>query len=109
MQTSARAVVSCGTYPLSLVPRRLGTRLVPPLPMLSCLHLCRCYSVASVPWYQRKVATVIFATPPSSSYEEVGEPLWSRSHALCIRYGNETIAYDVSISLYLLLAGSVTF
>ena len=59
-------------------------RLVPPLPMLSCLHLCRCYSVASVPWYQRKVAIVIFATPPSSSYEEVGEPLWSRSHTSCV-------------------------
>lgn len=62
--------------------------------MLSCLHLCRCYSVVSVPWYQRKVATVIFATPPSSSYEEVGEPLWSRSHISCIKYGNETIAYQ---------------
>lgn len=30
-----------------------------------------CYSVVSVPWYQRKVATVLFATPPQSTYEEV--------------------------------------
>ena len=30
-----------------------------------------CYSVVSIPWYQRQVATVLFATPPTSSYEEV--------------------------------------
>ena len=30
-----------------------------------------CYSVVSVPWYQRQVATVLFATPPHSTYEEV--------------------------------------
>ena len=30
-----------------------------------------CYSVVSIPWYQRQVATVLFATPPHSTYEEV--------------------------------------
>eukprot|EP00731_Ephydatia_muelleri_P026288 Em0018g388a len=29
-----------------------------------------CYGVAEVPWYQRKVAAVIFATPPSATYDE---------------------------------------
>ena len=31
----------------------------------------RCYQVASVPWYQRKMASALLATPPTSSYEEV--------------------------------------
>ena len=31
---------------------------------------CRCFSVAEVPWYQQKVASAIFATPPTSTYEE---------------------------------------
>ena len=26
---------------------------------------------ADLPWYQKKVASVVFATPPSSSYDEV--------------------------------------
>ena len=30
-----------------------------------------CYSVVSVPWYQRQVASVFFATPPQSTYQEV--------------------------------------
>ena len=30
-----------------------------------------CYSVVSIPWYQRKIASVLFATPPHSTYEEV--------------------------------------
>ncbi|CAI8015560.1 Regulator of microtubule dynamics protein 1 [Geodia barretti] len=29
-----------------------------------------CYSVVSVPWYQRQVASVFFATPPQSTYQE---------------------------------------
>ncbi|KAK7078578.1 cellular calcium ion homeostasis [Halocaridina rubra] len=28
------------------------------------------FSVASIPWYQRKIASVIFTTPPSATYEE---------------------------------------
>lgn len=31
----------------------------------------RCFAFAELPWYQRKVAAVIFASPPSSTYEEV--------------------------------------
>ncbi|XP_020902706.1 regulator of microtubule dynamics protein 1 [Exaiptasia diaphana] len=29
-----------------------------------------CFTVANMPWYQRKVAAALFATPPSSSFEE---------------------------------------
>ncbi|XP_067132371.1 regulator of microtubule dynamics protein 1-like [Centruroides vittatus] len=29
-----------------------------------------CYSFADLPWYQRKIASVIFASPPTSTYEE---------------------------------------
>lgn len=29
-----------------------------------------CYQVASLTWYQRKIASVLFAAPPVSSYEE---------------------------------------
>ncbi|XP_064611239.1 regulator of microtubule dynamics protein 1-like [Liolophura sinensis] len=29
-----------------------------------------CYVVADLPWYQRKIASVVFATPPTSSFEE---------------------------------------
>ncbi|XP_063991056.1 regulator of microtubule dynamics protein 1-like [Diachasmimorpha longicaudata] len=29
-----------------------------------------CFSVADMPWYQRKIASAIFSTVPSSSYEE---------------------------------------
>lgn len=29
-----------------------------------------CYAFADLPWYQRKVASVIFATPPMSTFEE---------------------------------------
>ncbi|ODN05556.1 Regulator of microtubule dynamics protein 1 [Orchesella cincta] len=32
-----------------------------------------CFSVAEVPWYQRKVAATIFATPPESTYAEALE------------------------------------
>ncbi|XP_042877207.1 regulator of microtubule dynamics protein 1-like [Penaeus japonicus] len=28
------------------------------------------YSIASIPWYQRKIASVVFATPPSGTYED---------------------------------------
>uniref|UniRef100_A0A8C5V8Q1 Regulator of microtubule dynamics protein 1 n=1 Tax=Microcebus murinus TaxID=30608 RepID=A0A8C5V8Q1_MICMU len=30
-----------------------------------------CYTFAEMPWYQRRIAQVLFATPPSSTYEEV--------------------------------------
>ncbi|XP_023701978.1 regulator of microtubule dynamics protein 1 isoform X6 [Cryptotermes secundus] len=29
-----------------------------------------CYNISSMPWYQRKIASAIFATPPTSSFEE---------------------------------------
>lgn len=29
-----------------------------------------CFGVAEVPWYQRKIAAVIFAAPPSATYDE---------------------------------------
>ncbi|XP_019405614.1 PREDICTED: regulator of microtubule dynamics protein 1 isoform X1 [Crocodylus porosus] len=29
-----------------------------------------CYSFADMPWYQSKIAALLFATPPSSTYEE---------------------------------------
>lgn len=32
---------------------------------------CRCYTFAEMPWYQRRIAKVLFANPPSSTYEEV--------------------------------------
>ncbi|XP_071550266.1 regulator of microtubule dynamics protein 1-like [Panulirus ornatus] len=31
------------------------------------------YSIASIPWYQRKIASVVFATPPAGTYEEALE------------------------------------
>ncbi|XP_011155645.1 regulator of microtubule dynamics protein 1 isoform X2 [Solenopsis invicta] len=31
---------------------------------------CWCYEVASMPWYQRKIASIVFAEPPTSSLEE---------------------------------------
>lgn len=31
----------------------------------------RCFAFAELPWYQRKVAALIFSTPPTSTYEEV--------------------------------------
>ncbi|TFK10932.1 Regulator of microtubule dynamics protein 1 [Platysternon megacephalum] len=30
-----------------------------------------CYSFAEMPWYQSKIAAMLFATPPTSTYEEV--------------------------------------
>lgn len=32
---------------------------------------CRCYSFADMPWYQRKIAATLFATPPTSTFQEV--------------------------------------
>ncbi|XP_053414353.1 regulator of microtubule dynamics protein 1 isoform X2 [Nycticebus coucang] len=29
-----------------------------------------CYTFAEMPWYQRRIAKILFATPPSSTYEE---------------------------------------
>ncbi|KAG7154849.1 regulator of microtubule dynamics protein 1-like [Homarus americanus] len=31
------------------------------------------YSIANIPWYQRKIASVVFATPPTGTYEEALE------------------------------------
>lgn len=31
------------------------------------------YSVAGIPWYQRKIASVVFTTPPAGTYEEALE------------------------------------
>lgn len=31
----------------------------------------RCFAFAELPWYQRKVAAIIFSSPPTSTYEEV--------------------------------------
>jgi tetratricopeptide (TPR) repeat protein len=38
----------------------------------TCYHLLGrwCFTISDVPWYQRKIASAIFDTPPSSSYEE---------------------------------------
>ncbi|XP_030880738.1 regulator of microtubule dynamics protein 1 [Leptonychotes weddellii] len=33
-------------------------------------NLPRCYTFAEMPWYQRRIAKMLFATPPSSTYEE---------------------------------------
>uniref|UniRef100_A0A8C4HJA3 Regulator of microtubule dynamics protein 1 n=1 Tax=Dicentrarchus labrax TaxID=13489 RepID=A0A8C4HJA3_DICLA len=33
-----------------------------------------CFAFAELPWYQRKVAAVIFSSPPTSTYEEVRTP-----------------------------------
>lgn len=33
----------------------------------------RCFAFAELPWYQRKVAAVIFASPPTATYEEALE------------------------------------
>ena len=33
--------------------------------------MCRCYNVASVPWYLRRAASMVLSSPPTSSYEEV--------------------------------------
>ncbi|KAG8226297.1 hypothetical protein J437_LFUL002736 [Ladona fulva] len=32
-----------------------------------------CFEVANMPWYQRKIASTVFATPPTSSFEEALE------------------------------------
>lgn len=31
---------------------------------------CWCYEISSLAWYQRKIASAIFAEPPTSTYEE---------------------------------------
>lgn len=36
-----------------------------------CVSLLRCFAFAELPWYQRKVAAVLFASPPTATYEEV--------------------------------------
>lgn len=40
---------------------------------------CRCFAFAELPWYQRKVAAVVFASPPTATYEEVKEMTHSHS------------------------------
>ncbi|KAK1332191.1 hypothetical protein QTO34_007877 [Cnephaeus nilssonii] len=34
-----------------------------------------CYTFAEMPWYQRRIANMLFAAPPSSTYEEVSADL----------------------------------
>lgn len=41
------------------------------LNVLNIIFFCRCYTFAEMPWYQRRIAKVLFANPPSSTYEEV--------------------------------------
>jgi len=38
----------------------------------TCYHVLGmwCFSFADLPWYQRQIASVVFATPPTSTYEE---------------------------------------
>ena len=36
--------------------------------------ICRHYNVASVPWYMRSAAKLIYSTPPSSTHQEVSHP-----------------------------------
>lgn len=31
----------------------------------------RCFTFADMPWYTKKIAGALFATPPSSTYDEV--------------------------------------
>lgn len=31
---------------------------------------CWCYEITNLPWYQRKIASVIFQEPPTSTFEE---------------------------------------
>ena len=30
----------------------------------------RCYQICSMPWYLRKMASMVFSAPPTSSFEE---------------------------------------
>lgn len=41
--------------------------------LISVSFCSRCYSFAEMPWYQRKIAAMLFATPPTSTYQEVQE------------------------------------
>lgn len=48
-------------------------RLNTPISYILSMHyfrLSRCYFVADMSWYTKKVAAVIFATPPTSTFEE---------------------------------------
>ena len=38
--------------------------------MYSFALYCRHYNIADIPWYQRKAAALLFATPPESSFQE---------------------------------------
>ena len=48
---------------------------------------------ADMPWYQKKIAGALFATPPTSSYEEVGQ------HC-------ETFIFLFLLKKYILIVGS---
>lgn len=41
--------------------------------LINVSFCARCYSFAEMPWYQRKIAAMLFATPPTSTYQEVQE------------------------------------
>lgn len=51
-------------------------------PNICCPLSLRCFAFAELPWYQRKVAAVIFSSPPESTYEEVSAAQ-SESDILC--------------------------
>lgn len=52
------------------------------VPNICCPLSLRCFAFAELPWYQRKVAAVIFSSPPESTYEEV-RTAQSESDILC--------------------------
>lgn len=47
----------------------------------------RCFLFADMAWYQRKIASVIFASPPTSSYEEVS----SLNYSLYFHLGTDVM------------------
>lgn len=63
----------------------------------------RCYSVADMPWYQRKIASTIFgADIPSSTYEEaleyfrVAESMQPLFYRYCTYYLNVYLGVNLS-------------
>lgn len=41
--------------------------------MLSYMLGCWCFEIANLAWYQRKIATILFGEPPTSTFEEALE------------------------------------
>lgn len=67
----------------------------------------RCYSVASVPWYQKKIAAVVFATPPYSTYDEVSVGIWQAVYAMVCCCKPHPPIFHTEV-LYLILSWVVT-